>query len=346
MNQLALSGLTSSERLRFESAGQYDEFMARLDESNKAWRARAAAYPEDGDKPNTCVDEADGGGTFDGRLEKQNCSSWATVGECSEGHMYAKEIYCGREWCDTCGGKDGVMHNRRKARWLPKALQIESMGYFVVTLPPEIRWRYRSRESLSKLGIALRRMFKRRGFERGLSGWDWFGETDNAPAGAAPRWHPHFSVLVDGGRLTASELRAIKRSVARILAVKIPRVNVYYQYSREVEKKLHWLNYVLRPTFLDWRWDERAAVFLRGMRTYQAWGQGFWNGESVWSVPEGGEVENEVVRGLRRGLCPVDGSSVKWSGLQKVTSLEVSDFEELSCGYWIRVSDGVVGVGT
>jgi len=340
MNQLALSGLTPGERLGFEAAGEYDEYMARLGESNKVWRARAAAYAQHGDKPDTRVNDAEFIGRYAGVDVSLNCSSWASLGECSEGHRFAKQIYCGREWCATCGGNDGVMHNRRKARWLPKAMQIESMGYFVITLPPEMRYRYRSREELGKLGVALRRMLKRQGFTRGLSGWDYFGESENAPAGSYPKWHPHFSALVDGKRLTHSELRAVKRSVARIMGVRNDRVNVYYQYSNETLKKLHWVSYVTRPTFLDWRWDEAAAVFLRGMRTYQAWGQGHWNGPVMWFVPEGTQSEARAITQLQQRECPDCGKEISWKGLVKVSSLEASAFEDVGCGYWRYFGNG------
>jgi len=332
--QYSYFGLTPSERLRYETAIETDVLLDSLEQSNVVVRKRAAAYAQDVDKPDTWVNDAEFVGRYAGADVSLKCPSWASLGECSEGHRFAKQMYCGREWCATCGGNDGAMHNRRKARWLPKAMQIDSMGYFVITIPPEIRYQYRSREALGKLGVALRRMLRRQGYTRGLSGWDYFGEPENASAGGYPKWHPHFSALVDGRRLSHSELRAVKRSVARILGVKNERVNVYYQYSNDTLKKLHWVSYVTRPTFLEWRWDEVAAVFLRGMRTYQAWGQGHWNAPAVWSVPEGTESEATAIRQLQHGECPDCGKEITWNGLVKVASLEASAFEYVDGGYW------------
>jgi len=339
----AFTGLTAIERFRFENAVDCDVVLEALDASNKAVRRRVACYPEYVDQTHTQVNEAAFVGVDGGVDRADTCPSWARLGECDGGHVVAKLVFCHHEWCKSCGGKNGIAHNRRKARWLPRAMQIESMGYFVITIPPEIRWRFRDRECVSKLGIALRRMLKRRGFVRGLTGWDWFGEPGNAPAGKSPRWHPHFSALVDGGRLTHSELRELKRSVARILGVKVGRVNVYYQYSREAAKKMHWVNYVLRPTFLEREWDEpMASGVVYKMRNYVCFGHGSFDGKAVWSVPEGAESEAVAVMELARGACDVCGRPLKWTGLLKARSMRAGDWEYIGCEYWryVGVSPG------
>jgi len=90
------------------------------------------------------------------------------VGECEDGHLYAIDLGGRREWCPTCGGRGGPAHQRRKARWMPKARQLRSMGYLVVTIPPELRQQYRNTQELSHLGTALKRGLQRLGFGRGL----------------------------------------------------------------------------------------------------------------------------------------------------------------------------------
>jgi len=150
------------------------------------------------------------------------CRSWGHFGECEqEGHKIAHELICNRQWCGTdlvdgwvsgCGGINGAAHQRRKAKWYPKARQLGNMGRFVITLPPEVRRDYRSKVALGKLGISFKRMMQRHGFNRGLRVWHFFGEDhkDSASGGEAPEFHPHMEVLVEAGYLSEGELDSIK----------------------------------------------------------------------------------------------------------------------------------------
>ncbi|GAI45337.1 unnamed protein product, partial [marine sediment metagenome] len=69
---------------------------------------------------------------------------WFIAGECQNGHRFAKELVCGKEWCEVCGEDGSVAHLRRFARWLPKVQQLGVMGYFVFTIPQELRSKYRA----------------------------------------------------------------------------------------------------------------------------------------------------------------------------------------------------------
>jgi len=267
-----------------------------------------------------------------GKLDRV-CPGWMTVGECDSGHVFARELVCGREWCSHCGQKNGVSHDRRKGRWYPKGVQIASMVYTVITLPPAIRHRYRTKLALSALGAAFRGMLQEHGYKRGLRGWDWFGEEKNAPEGESPRWHPHFNALVEGAYLDKDKRKSIKRSVARILGIRLVEVNVHYQYSSEVGRKLHWLNYVTRPTFLDWRWDSEMAVELKGFRTYQTWGK--WEDEPAWEVPtDSVEAPPRAVFALERGFCPECGGKLTWGTAQGAKFMNVEEWEVVGGGYW------------
>ena len=163
-----------------------------------------------------------------------------------EGHAIAHELICNREWCSEsgCGGTNGAAHQRRKANWYPKALQLQSIGRFVFAVPPEIRREYRTKAALGKLGTALKRLMQRHGFERGLRRWHFFGEDhhDSVSGGKVPRFHPHMEVLVEAGHLTSGELDSIKASVGDILNVDIERVNVHYQYAKagDIGKNATW----------------------------------------------------------------------------------------------------------
>jgi len=301
----------------FERDASHAEALKEAESEGRG--SPAGAYPDSLDKPNTWSSERGWQGSFE-----NVCPGWATVGTCEGGHQYAAELIDGKDWCDNCGGVDGKMHDRRKGRWYPKAQQISSMGEIIITHPPEIRGRMRDTRELARKGRAYRRMLKRQGFARGLSGWDFFGECHDPVHKAAkaetgedclcPRSYlPHFGALVDGGFLEPEKLEAIKVSVARIQGIPRDRVNVFYRYSDEMLKMLHMVNYLCRPTFLDWRWDEEMAVRLKGFRAYQAWGQGKWNDPPAWEVPtDRVDVPSEPVQALVKGFCPLDGTVIKW----------------------------------
>ena len=274
------------------------------------------------------------------------CRQWGQVGRCEEGHWIAKELICNREWCwdSLCGGIDGSAHQRRKASWYPKARQLEKMGRFVITLPPEVRGDYRSKVALGKLGTSFKRMMQRHGFGRGLRRWHFFGEDhkDSTNGGEAPVFHPHMEVLVEAGHLTSGELDSIKASVGNILKVNIGRVNVHYQYAKagDIGRKCHMVSYALRPTFTDWRWDEELAYEFIGFKNALPWGK--WDGEPVWEVPvdSGREVPERELVAIENGYCPLDGSQITWGPdirrLSELIEERPDDWGFVDGGYWVR----------
>jgi len=262
-----------------------------------------------------------------------SCPSWAILGECDEGHHYAKELICAREWCRSCGGHQGKAHQRRKAAWLPRASQLRMMGYFVITIPPELRERFRSLEALRAFGKAIKRVMKRHGFSRGLRRWHWFGE-DHPGHGlqgdGMPVYHPHLNLLVEAGWLPASKLEAIRRSVAKVLQVGLGRVNVHYTYGSSVAEKLHMVKYVLRPTFEHWEWDPEMAHRVIGFRHMLPWGT--WKDDPAWSIPES-DADALAVGPLEQGRCPVDGTPVKWREVVAANLVVAPWWAELGGGY-------------
>jgi len=287
------------------------------------------------------------------------CPVIAVHGECEEGHHWAKVCICNREWCrDTegrCGGDGGAAHQRRKARWLPKAYKIGGMGGFVLTLPEEVRDQYRTPESLGGLGTSAKRMMQRHGYKRGLRRWHLFGE-DHPGHGlqgdGLPNYHPHLEMIVDGGWLTNKKRRAIKRSWANILGVSVERINLYYRYVQphETKKKLHRISYALRPTFADWRWDEPLAYALIGFHNAQTWGsRADWSGPDLWEIDPKEDSAAAAVP-LDGGLCPLHGKygavPIHWGcridhehlkrcrGLIQIRTLTEPNWEHVGAGYW------------
>jgi len=269
------------------------------------------------EEPEPELDEWDWRSSNEGVQLELRCPAVAIHGVCGADHHYAKACICNREWCEEgdkrCGGNNGAAHQRRKARWLPKAYKIGSMGRFVLTLPPEVRDRYRTQKALGALGTAAKRMFQRHGYKRGLRRWHFFGE-DHPGHGlqgdGLPPYHPHLEVLVDGGWMKSKERRAIKRSWANILGVSVERINFKYQYVQphETKKKLHRISYALRPTFTNWRWDEPLAHELIGFHNAQTWGS--WSGPDLWVV-DPREDPSALVR-LEQGVCPMHPKEECW----------------------------------
>ncbi len=83
------------------------------------------------------------------------------IGKCPEsylhgsdanGHRFAKELYCGAEWCPVCGKKDSPAHLRRVSRWWPKAQQVRELGEMVIEFPLASRDKPRSKRKLEEYG--------------------------------------------------------------------------------------------------------------------------------------------------------------------------------------------------
>ncbi|MBA7694045.1 hypothetical protein ES703_102646 [subsurface metagenome] len=262
------------------------------------------------------------------------CPGHFVVGQCKNGHRFAKELYCGREWCPVCGEHESPAHMRRFARCVGKAQQLRSIGYLVFTLPEEVRGRYRSKARLNELtkrvtagdkSQHIEGMLKGMGFDRGLARWHFFGEKPG-------KWHPHLNVIVESGHLTQGQLRSIRRAYAGILGVDVAVVN--YSYTKVVPKMVHVLKYVTRATFRDYAWDERMAARLYNFRNMRSWGS--WSGPAVWELE--GKAELEPIAKLEAGLCPKCGEPVSWSRARDIAWLKLwaaaGQAEPLGAGYW------------
>jgi len=273
------------------------------------------------------------------------CPVIAVNGVCEEGHHIAKACVCNREWCEEsdgrCGGDGGAAHQRRKARWMPKARKMAGIGRFVVTIPPEVRGNYRTQKALGKLGSAAKRMFQRHDYNRGLRRWHLFGEDHRGhglQGGGLPPYHPHLEVIVDGGWLSRRELGVLKKSWANILHVPVHRINIYYEYIRpqDIRRKLHRIGYALRPTFTDWRWDEELAYELIGFHNAQTWGsKADWEGPDLWEVPAGEDDPNRDLETLEEGRCPLDATPIKWGGTMTIKNVREPFWHSLGAGYWM-----------
>ncbi len=262
---------------------------------------------------------------------------WFVAAECENGHRFAKEIACGKEWCLVCGEDGSVAHLRRFARWLPKAQQFEVMGYIIFTIPEELRSKYRTKKALSELGHQVQELLKGFGYSRGLRRWHFFGDKST-------KYHPHLNCLIDGGWLPPATLEAIKRAYASLLETEV--VDVKYLYRLSAGKMVHSLRYVCRSTFRDFDWDIELALELRGFRNMVVWGRGQWDSEPSWSLADlkgkaRAEVEGldiEAIEALTEKRCPVCGEAVVWGEALPIGLLDMVEKRPLGAGYY-RLAD-------
>ncbi|MCD6361124.1 MAG: hypothetical protein J7M38_09685 [Armatimonadetes bacterium] len=262
------------------------------------------------------------------------CGKYAKVGECENGHQWIKVIYCGKEWCGNCRE---ITHNRRIARWLPKALTMQSFGYFVFTLPLEVREFYQEKKNLSQLRSYLRRRLKQIYPDlKALCRWHWFGDNPYL-------YHPHLNVMVSSfGRLPKKELERIKQdyrnALERFTGIKLSKkVDVYYhfysvagfrkEYEQEGKKltgdkaqelycKILWhkLRYITRPTFIVYQ--RELAEKLKNYRNSTVWGKflevSYEEVEKLAKQREAfSKVSQDVVM-LGSGHCPICGGKIRW----------------------------------
>lgn len=268
-------------------------------------------------------------------------------------HQVAKVLMCGREWCERCGknSDQGVIgsaaHQRRIARWLPKAQQMSSMGEFVLTVPPDLRSPLRDPEHLSTIGRRLTRLMKRYGFDRGLRRWHWFGELDKAPEGEAPVYHPHQNVLVDGRFLPQETLDDIRLAWSKLLRKVLgldytPVTDVHYQYAPTAGQMYHRVRYVTRATFKDLQWDEYMGRKLVGFRNAQTWGK--WEGEPLWQPEPDDDPPAAGAVAIAAGNCPdcPGESPIEWdSRIIRAAGLERTIWRDLGTGYYVRDLEAV-----
>jgi len=257
---------------------------------------------------------------------ESKCPKYWVHGTCSQGHKFAKLVYCGREWCPVCGLQKSVAHLRRIARWLPKAFQIKSLGYFVFTIPLELRPEYRTKAELSALMQKATRLLKTMGYDRGLSRLHYFGDKSEV-------YNPHINILVDGGRITHTNLRKIKRAWASVLNTGRPVV-VNYEYRTAPGGKYHILSYVTRATFINYSWNPKLAAELYNFRNTRYWGN--WKDDAVWGLDKAVKVDFDTLIKFEEKRCPVCGHSLKWSKILPIELVgeQLADASLLAPGYY------------
>lgn len=208
---------------------------------------------------------------FDNSYLLPLCPAWVTLAECNQGHQFAKELLCGKEWCCTCGQDWSSSHQRRFARWLPKAKQLSQAGYLVITFPVKYRYRLRSKDALSNFRNKIIHYLKSHGISRGLVRWHFFG-------GNSISFHPHLNLILDSGRLSKRFLTTLRLYLQSVLD--ISNIVFHYSFVTEIPKIIHILKYVTRSTFKVKSWDEFFADELYNFRNQTSFGS--WKDPEIW----------------------------------------------------------------
>jgi len=260
---------------------------------------------------------------------------WFISGECINGHRYAKELVCGKEFCQVCGADGSVAHMRRFARWMVKIKEFKTMGYFVFTIPESIRYRYRTKKALRKLGHDIQSMLKEFGYKRGLRRWHWFGDKTS-------KYHPHLNCLVDGAYINGNKLKRIKKRYAQILNVNVADVN--YHYRRTPGRMIHTLRYITRATFRDYKWDIELVNELRVFRNMVVWGKNEWKGIIEWGKDyKENDIDNmNIIEKLEIHVCPDCGEKIEWGTALPRALLNIVEKTEIGAGYW-KLKDDIRG---
>lgn len=244
------------------------------------------------------------------------CCNGYIMGKCFNGHHFAKAILCGKEFCVDCGKNWSWIHQRRHYRWLPKVKSMRTVGYLVVTVPPEARSFILDKQRLSEFRRYCIRLLKREGFTRGLCRWHWCGEDGY-------NWHPHLNFLFPGAWMSKEKLEELRNKICAKLSTMLKRplntIVLNYRYSDQEWKKKHWCKYVTRST---WRkFSEPLAHVVKGYTNNVTWGK--------WEK----KIKDNSVAKLERGCCPLCDAPITWGAF--AGELNKDDWTLLKAGYFI-----------
>ena len=258
------------------------------------------------------------------------CGTWSLIGKCELGHRFARKLFCGREWCEKCREQT---RNRRIARWLPKAQQLEAMGYWVITFPEEVLPLLRRPRVWRLVGKKTTRELRAEGFSRGLRRWHWFGDENTS-------FRPHLNVIVEGKFLRRGKLELVKKHLREGIltpgirkALRNKEMVINYTYTKQPGKMFHILKYVSRPTFLERNWDDEMAARLWNFRNNAWWGK--WDGEARWQINSKESENMNAADSLGKGVCSICGTPIHWeSKVIDSTWLMIWGAKDLGDGYY------------
>lgn len=268
----------------------------------------------------------------------EKSSQWFIPAECTTNGDFhgGMTVYCSKDWCPVCGLPNSHAHNRRFHRWLERIKRMKSATYIVFTIPEDLRGNYRTKEDLRYLTRRVQGMLKRMGYGRGLLRWHWFGDKSH-------KWHPHLNVLVDGGWVNPATREEFKKRWRKILKTDVVSVHVSYKKNRAM--LMQCLQYIVRPTFLDYNWDVEMALKIQNFRNMIVLGKTVRDKETKEIVSWGGKTEiawecacenvlDEPLDKMEKGICPNCGGELKWGSALPCRLLDLVETIDYGNGYF------------
>ncbi|GAH94009.1 unnamed protein product [marine sediment metagenome] len=205
------------------------------------------------------------------------------------------------------------------------------MGYWVITIPRELTPLLRTNKSRGNFARRVRRVFKKLGYQRGLTRWHYFGDKNHD-------YFPHLNVLVDGQWLESEELERQKDDLRRMLFSKHMRERynnnlvVHYEYRDTPAKIMHTLKYVCRATFLDKSWDGTLARNMYNFQNCGWWGK--WDQAPKWDPPDS-DKHIAALATLAKGICSICSTKLTWSRRPTTTPhMLTQGAVEIASGYY------------
>lgn len=285
--------------------------------------------------------------TYDQKI--QACSKSFIRGSCSNNHIFAKEIVCGKEYCPECGKNESTAHKRRISRWWPKVMSMTKVGYLVITVPSELRDKFKDTYILSEFRKTVREILQGIGIDKGLMRYHYFGDCINCngegcwncfQTGAGNIFKPHLNILFERGYMHPHILEDFKNKIkakiseyfSKISGGEIFSINLYYDYAGNIKKIIHRLKYVTRSTFRIYIPD--IAKLLYGYRTTQSFGK---FGELVHTLSN--EIPVDSLR-LEKNICPHCLKKLIWKGTIDIKTIFRGNKIYLNNGYIQLLTDG------
>jgi hypothetical protein len=265
------------------------------------------------------------------------------IGECKQcGARAIKVIYCGKEWCSHCGQEGSPTHNDRYAKYLSRARQMQTMGYFVVEWP--IKYRHVKNRVYSKTGLrhttnkVVEILAGKRGYKRNVEGKREHGRVNGYFSRGMIRWHffgdkqigkynPHMNILVDAGFIEPDKLEEIKAALRS--GLNCPDLIVNYSFRSTPAEMAHTCRYVTRPTFHNYDWDSYIAKELFELRNEndtvipfrnsRTWGD--WKQPKIWNTSETAVYE-KIDKLRNRNECGKCGGHMNWTDMLPIGYLK------------------------
>lgn len=279
--------------------------------------------------------------------------------------VYVKHLFCGREWCATCGLDYSIPHQRRVARLYPKIQAAPELGYLVITVPQELRSKFLEPQVLrdfktyikrklkrgeiyarklvtvpgkpfinkngihTKSAVTYKTIIKRRqGYSYGLIRYHYAGDDGTT-------WKPHLNVLIPAKYLAPELLEKWRRDIAawfvnyfNLGINAAPIGNIFYSYTDKGFKKTHWLQYITRSTLTkpEKPLKELLQINLKNFRNTTTWGK--------W--PEPTEQTNQAAAAITKNLCIETNLPIKWDyfarSLNAIETALPEDLKDIGLG--------------